>query len=98
MVVAWPGVAGVADESDRPAFLNNITFVNIVGPFLQMGVIIKKSLIGAQLIDRRTAKAAVKEFYDLAVGRRENGRSAGRRLCRSRRERAPWSARQRTNP
>src|SRR6187551_3066489 len=78
MVIAGARVPGVADKADHASLRNLVPLVNIGSAPLQVSVIIYKSFILADLIDRDTACFAVKKLCYLTI-RSSHYRGARRR-------------------
>lgn len=77
MVVAGACVSGVADVRDYLALMHDVSFSEAIGVVREVGVVKDQFLVGAELIDRRAAAFALKEFLNLAVSSGKHGSFGG---------------------
>src|SRR6185503_9348866 len=77
MIISGAGIAGVADVGDHLALLYGIAFSETVGVAREVCVIENEIPVCVELINRRAAALAVKEFENLAVCGGEYGCFSG---------------------
>src|ERR1041385_5866568 len=72
MIIAGAGVPSIANVPDRLALRYRASFLQTVGIAIQMGVVVDKLFVAAQLVDGVAAVLTLKQSHDLAVGSREH--------------------------
>ena len=73
MVVTGTCISGVADVGDHLSLVDDVSFSEAIGVVREVCVVKDQLLIGAELIDRRAAAFALKEFLNLAVSSGKHG-------------------------